>query len=74
MKNKQLAMWLQKWKLKPSDGAKVLGVQKSKVSEWLNENSERQPLSYVLLHLETFDLLAESKAKKLIEKRLKQNL
>jgi predicted XRE-type DNA-binding protein len=71
MKNRQLEIWLEKWGLNASEGAKVLGVQKSKVSEWLNENSERQPAAYVLLHLETFDLLTASKAKKLIEERLK---
>ena len=74
MKSKILQEWLDKWGLSPTQGAKVLKINKSKVSEYLSETSDRTLPTYVDVHIETFDLLAKSKAKKLIEKRLKQHL
>ena len=69
--NELLKQWLDKWKLTPSEGAKILKIQKSKVSEFLNADNDRELKDYIAAHIETFDLLAESKARKLIEKRLK---
>ncbi|MCF6443085.1 hypothetical protein L1077_27030 [Pseudoalteromonas luteoviolacea] len=69
--NELLAQWLERWNLKPSDGAKVLKIQKSKVSEYLSETSDRTLPDYVAAHIETFNLLAKFKAQKLIEERLK---
>lgn len=63
-----LAAWLSRWALKPVDGAKVLCIQKSKMSEYLS--GEREVPVYVAAHIETFDQLAEGKATKLIQKRL----
>lgn len=64
----ELAAWLARWALKPVDGAKVLCIQKSKMSEYLS--GERTVPVYVAAHIETFDQLAENKATKLIQKRL----
>ncbi len=69
--NELLAAWLARWNLKLSEGAKVLKIQKSKVSEYLSEKSDRTLPDYVAAHIETFNLLAESKAKKIIKERLK---
>ena len=71
MKNDILKQWLDKWELIPSDGAKVLKINKSKVSEYLSDKSDRTLPDYVAAHIETFDLLAPTKAKDLIKKRLK---
>ena len=70
MKSEILQCWLDKWELSPTQGAKVLKINKSKVSEYLSETSERTLPIYVEAHIETFNLLADSKAIKLIEKRL----
>jgi predicted transcriptional regulator len=70
MKNNILQQWLDKWDLIPSDGAKVLKINKSKVSEYLSDKSDRTLPDYVAAHIETFDLLAKTKAKNLIKQRL----
>jgi len=70
MKRELLQEWLDKWGLKPIEGAKVLKIQRSKMSEFLSEKVDRELPDYVAAHIETFDLLAPSKAKKLIRKRL----
>lgn len=64
----ELADWLSRWVLKPIDGAKVLHIHKSKMSEYLSGDRSIPP--YIAAHMDTFDQLAESKAKKLIQKRL----
>lgn len=64
----ELAEWLARWALKPTDGARVLCIQKSKMSEYLS--GERAVPPYVAAHIETFDQLAENKATKVIQKRL----
>lgn len=69
--NELLAQFLKRWSLSPTQGAKVLKIQKSKVSEYLSEKSDRVLPDYICAHIETFNLLAKSKAKKIIEKRLK---
>ena len=74
MRNETLQSWLDKWGLIPTEGAKVLRINKSKMSEYLSEKSDRQPPPYLLAHIETFNLLTLSEAKKLIKKRLKDNL
>lgn len=63
-----LLAWLTRWALKPADGAKVLHIQKSKMSEYLSGDRNVPP--YVAAHIETFDMLAGNKATKLIQKRL----
>lgn len=74
MRDSILQDWLNKWGLTPSQGAKVLKIQKSRVSEWLSDTCERTLPPYVAAHIETFDQLTETKARKIIEKRLKNAL
>jgi predicted XRE-type DNA-binding protein len=71
MKDEQLHNWLKKWGLTSSQGAKVLRIQKSKMSEYLSETSDRVLPSYIQAHIETFDQLSEVKARKIIENRIK---
>ena len=73
-KSKLLQNWLTKWGLTPAQGAKVLKIQKSKMSEYLSEASDRELPEYIAAHIETFDQLTERKAKKIIENRLKNIL
>lgn len=68
MTDDELQAWLSRWALKPIDGAKVLRIQKSKMSEYLS--GERTVPAYVAAHIETFDQLADSKATKIIRERL----
>lgn len=74
MKDELLQNWLTKWRLTPTQGAKVLKIQKSKMSEYLSDTSDRLLPDYIAAHIETFEQLAESKAKKIIENRLKNSL
>lgn len=74
MKDELLQGWLNKWGLSPTQGAKVLKIQKSKMSEYLSETSNRVLPDYIAAHIETFNQLAESKARKIIENRLKNSL
>lgn len=74
MRSEKLSEWLKKWDLSPAQGAKVLCVSKSKMSEWLSETNDRQVPQYVLAHLESFDLLSKTNAQKIIQKRLKNTL
>lgn len=74
MKDELLQNWLTKWGLTSTQGAKVLKIQKSKMSEYLSDTSDRVLPDYIAAHIETFDQLSESKAKKIIESRLKTNL
>ena len=69
MTAKDLNDWLKKWELRPVDGAKVLFIQQSKMSEYLNGKRVIPP--YYAAHIETFDLLPKSKAQSLIQKRTK---
>lgn len=68
MKGQELKAWLVRWGLQDSDGAKVLRVQKSKMSEYLSGNRKIPP--YIAAHVETFDQLTDTKATKLIKERL----
>jgi hypothetical protein len=74
MKDELLQSWLNKWGLTLTQGAKVLKIQKSKMSEYLSETSDRVLPDYIAAHIETFNLLAETKARKIIENRLKNSL
>lgn len=74
MKDELLQSWLNKWGLTPTQGAKVLKIQKSKMSEYLSDTSNRVLPDYIAAHIETFNQLAESKARKIIENRLRNNL
>ena len=69
--NELLQQWLEHWNLKPIDGAKVLKIQKSKMSEYLSLKSNRNLPDYIAAHIETFNLLSPSEAQKIIQKRLK---
>jgi hypothetical protein len=69
MIKEELQAWLDRWDLKPVDGAKVLKINKSKMSEFLSGARPKVP-DYIAAHVETFDLLSESKAIFLIKKRL----
>lgn len=68
MSKEELQAWIDKWDLQPVEAAKILLINKSKMSEYLS--GVRKVPVYIAAHAETFDLLAHSKAKKLIEKRL----
>ena len=63
-----LQAWLDAWELSPTDGAKVLKIQKSKMSEYLSESRTLPP--YIAAHVETFNELSKSKGQKIIKKRL----
>ncbi|MBF4374396.1 hypothetical protein EAY46_15110 [Vibrio anguillarum] len=64
-----LQAWLDAWELSPTDGSKVLKIQKSKMSEYLSGARPNVP-PYILAHVETFNELSKIKAQKLIKKRL----
>lgn len=64
-----LTQWAAKWSLNPSDTAKVLCVQKSRISEWVRQGSEQRLPPYIEAHIETFDMLSDVKAKKIIKER-----
>ncbi len=68
MQRERLFEWLKRWNLSPAQGAKVLRVSKSKMSEWLSESSDRQVPDYILAHLDSFDLLSNTNARKRIHK------
>lgn len=72
MKNILLQEWLAMWSLNASQGAKVLRIHRSKMSEYLNETSNRVLPIYIAAHIETFNQLAKSKAQKIIQERLKK--
>lgn len=63
-----LKTWLERWSLSPTEGAKVLLINKSKVSEY---TSGKRPIPpYIAAHIETFNALPDSKANKIIKERL----
>ncbi len=68
MDKNELQSWLKRWGLQPSDGAKVLQIHKSKMSEYLS--GTRKVPSYISAHIETFDNLSDAKATRLVKKRL----
>ena len=68
MTRQELKAWLMRWGLQDSDGAKVLRIQKSKMSEYLS--GSRKVPDYIAAHVETFDHLTDTKATKLIKERL----
>lgn len=68
MTSDELQAWLSRWALRPTDGAKVLRIEKSKMSEYLS--GSRKVPRYIAAHTETFDNLAETKGTKLIQERL----
>jgi hypothetical protein len=74
MKDTVLQDWLKKWDLSPSQGAKILMIQKSRISEWLSDTCDRTLPPYIAAHIETFNELAESKARKIIQNRLNNSL
>lgn len=63
-----LKEWLDLWGLSPTDGALVLRIQKSKMSEYLGEKRDLPP--YIAAHVETFNALPTGKGKQLIAKRV----
>ena len=68
MSNIELQAWLDRWDFKAADGAKVLFVTKSRMSEWLS--GARDIPNYIAAHIETFDMLSDMNAARLIKKRL----
>ena len=68
MEKEGLNAWLLRWSLKSIDGAKVLRIDKSKMSEYLS--GKRNIPRYIAAHVETFDKLADEKATQLIKERL----
>lgn len=73
MKEEQIRLintWLQRWDLTPSQGAKVLKIQKSKMSEFLNPNNPRKLPEYIAYHIDTFNHLETDTAKEIINQRL----
>lgn len=67
MTSKELKAWFLRWGLQDSDGAKVLRIQKSKMSEYLS--GDQNIPEYIAAHVETFDQLSDTKATRLIKKR-----
>lgn len=68
MTKEELQSWLNEYGLNAAKGAKVLDIQKSKMSEYLS--GKRNVPGYISAHIDTFKQLAPSKAEKIIEKRL----
>ena len=68
MTKNELQAWLSRWSLQAIDGAKVLRIDKSKMSEYLS--GKRNVPRYIAAHVETFDKLSDEKATKLIKQRL----
>ena len=68
MQGSDLQAWLDKWKLTASVGAKVLCIQKSKMSDYLND--KRAIPAYVAAHVETFGYLAKSDFEEIVAKRV----
>ncbi len=64
-----LGQWAKRWSLSPSEAAKVLCVQKSRISEWIAQGEEQRLPPYISAHIETFELLSDAQAKKLIKSR-----
>lgn len=64
-----LGQWAKRWFLSPSEAAKVLCVQKSRISEWIAQGEEQRLPPYISAHIETFELLSDAQAKKLIKSR-----
>lgn len=71
---KLLTNFIDKYELKPIEAAKVLRIQKSKLSEYLayehgdTEKGRTLP-PYIGAHIETFLELTEGKAKEIIKRR-----
>ena len=70
MSSSILSQFLERWELSKSNGAKVLKIQKSRVTEYLKEQKTIPP--YILAHIETFNTLPKSSGKRLIEERLSE--
>lgn len=66
----EIFKFLERWQLKPIHAAKVLKIQSSKMYEYMSGTSDRLLPDYIAAHIETFNQLSASEAKKLIEKRL----
>lgn len=67
MKSNELQNWLTFWGLQASDGAAVLCIQKSKMSEYLSGKRALPP--YIAAHIETFNALDKEEGIKIIQKR-----
>lgn len=63
-----LGAWLDRWSLMPVEGAKVLKINKSKMSEYLK--GAREVPVYIEAHIATFDSLSQTAARKIIKDRL----
>lgn len=68
MQKNILKLWIEKWDLSNADAARVLLINKSKVSEYLSGKRAIPP--YIAAHIETFNELSELKAKKMIKERV----
>ncbi|WP_415913439.1 hypothetical protein [Neptuniibacter sp. QD37_11] len=64
----EIKEFMDNWNLQPVEAAKVLKIQKSKLSEYASGARVTPP--YILAHIETFNRLSEAQGKKLIHKRL----
>ena len=69
MTSEDLRLWLNRWNLSDSDGARVLFIHKSKMSEYLS--GERLLPKYSAGHVDTFNELSISKAQRIIKRRCK---
>jgi len=72
MRNELLQNWMERWCLSSSQAAKVLKIQKSRISEYMSETAQRDMPPYIQAHIETFGYLDEQAARKIIQERLKK--
>lgn len=68
MTNTELKDWLLRWGLSQTNGARVLNVHKSRMSQFLS--GDRPIPDYIAAHTETFDRLSKRAAELLISERL----
>lgn len=67
MTSSDLQAWLESWEIKAADGAKILGVTKPRMSEWLKGN--KIP-SYIAMHVDTLNKLPSKIVAQVMQERL----
>lgn len=68
--NQLLRDWLTRWSLNKSEGSHILGIQKSKMSEYTNDQLKLPP--YIRNHIENFNELSKAKGQSLIKRKLEE--
>lgn len=65
-----LKAWMDKWSLNGTQAAAVLGVGKSKISEWLSDANRAEPRDYIIAHIETLNVAPSSVVRSIINHKL----